>query len=273
MEDKKGIFFYLFLTFFIMFCLLPIIWLLITSLKPELEIANIPPLLPRNMVFDHYPAVFHGRPFLKYLLNSFAVSGATTIFCLIVGSFAAYALAKLNFRGKKFVLALVLMVSMFPQIAIVSPLYKIINTFGIRDTWISLIFPYTTFAMPLTIYVLNNFFKEIPDELGRSARIDGCSPFQAFFKIILPLALPGMVTTGILVFIQAWNEFLFALTFTATERARTVPVGIALFPGLKDIPWGDIAAASIIVTVPIIILILIFQKQIVSGLTSGAVKG
>jgi multiple sugar transport system permease protein len=155
----------------------------------------------------------------------------------------------------------------------VSPLYFIIRGLGLRDTWWALIMTYTTFTLPLTVWVLTNFFREIPDEIYRAARVDGCSPFQAFIKIMLPLAAPGIFTTAILVFIFSWNEFLFALTFTATPASRTIPVAIALFPGLHEVPWGDIAAASVVVTVPLIVLVFAFQRRIVEGLTAGAVKG
>ncbi|MGH7597176.1 MAG: carbohydrate ABC transporter permease [bacterium] len=167
---------------------------------------------------------------------------------------------------------IVLAVSMFPPIATVSPLYLIIRSLGWRDTYLALIFPYATFALPLAIWILTNFFKKIPDELAEAAVIDGCTPLQIFRRIFLPLAAPGVFTAAILIFIFAWNEFLMALTFTATEKSRTIPVEIALFPGIHEIPWAEIAAASIIVTVPLILLVLIFQRRILAGLTAGAVK-
>lgn len=270
---SQGPVYWLIMTLFVAFCLAPFLWLIITSLSSDTDIARIPPLLPAQIVFDHYPAVFTGRPFARFLLNSLVVASATTLFCLAVGSLAAYALAKLEFRGKGLILGMVLMVSMFPPIATVSPLYKIMAALGLRDTWIALIFPYTTFAMPLTMWVLTNFFREIPDELGKAARMDGCTPWQAFRQVVFPLAAPGLFTTAILVFIAAWNEFLFALTFTSTAASRTVPVGIALFPGLEEFPWGDIAAASVIVTLPLVVMVLLFQRRIVAGLTAGALKG
>jgi multiple sugar transport system permease protein len=176
-------------------------------------------------------------------------------------------------KRKGFILITILSVSMFPPIATVSPLFLIIRSMGLRDTYLALIFPYATFALPLSIWILTNFFREIPDELNEAAVIDGCTPFQTFRRIFLPLAAPGVFTAAILIFIFAWNEFLLALTFTATEKSRTIPVGIALFPGLHEIPWAEIAAASIIVTVPLILIVLIFQRRILAGLTAGAVKG
>jgi multiple sugar transport system permease protein len=162
---------------------------------------------------------------------------------------------------------------MFPPIATVSPLYLIIRALGLRDTWWALILTYTSFSLPLSIWILTNFFRQIPDEIYRAARVDGCSPYQAFVKVMLPLAAPGIITAAILVFIFAWNEFLFALTFTVTPASRTIPVAIALFPGLHEVPWGDIAAASVVVTIPLILFVFVFQRRIVEGLTAGAVKG
>lgn len=253
--------------------LLPVLWLALTSLKPDAEIARLPPLLPRHPVLSHYFAVFQGRPFGRYLLNSLAVASVTTLLCLLLGAGAAYALARLHLPGRRWLLAGVLMISMFPPIAIVSPLYRLVNLLGLRDSWLALILPYTAFGLPLAIYVLQNFFRELPIELGRAARMDGCTPLGAFWRVMLPLAMPGLVTTGILVFVQAWNEFLFALTFTSSAASRTVPVGIALFPGLQEMPWGDIAAASMLVTLPLLGVVLSFQRRIVAGLTAGAVKG
>jgi multiple sugar transport system permease protein len=207
------------------------------------------------------------------LKNSLIVSAATTLFSLAIGSFAAYALARLRFSGKKIILALILSVSMFPHIATLSPMFLFLREMKLLNTYTGLVLPYTTFAMPLTIWILTSFFKEIPKDLEEAAIVDGSSHFGAFFKITLPLAAPGMFTTAILVFIAAWNEFLYALSFMAKDSMRTVPVAIAMFPGEHDLPWGDIAAATIVVTVPLIIMVLIFQRRIIAGLTAGGVKG
>jgi multiple sugar transport system permease protein len=270
---KKRIFFYLILIGVVFYCLFPFLWQLITSLKPEYELTRIPPFLPENPTIIHYISVFKGHPFFRIIMNSLIVAAFTTILSLIIGGFCSFGLAKLRVRYNVFILGFVLSVSMFPPIATVSPLFIIIRALGLRDTVWALIITYTTFSLPLSIWILTNFFKEVPDEIYRASRVDGCSPFQAFYKIILPLSAPGIFTTAILVFIFSWNEFLFALTFTSTPASRTIPVGIALFPGLHEIPWGDIAAASIIVTVPLVILVLAFQKRIIEGLTAGAIKG
>ncbi|MFQ5957713.1 MAG: carbohydrate ABC transporter permease [Candidatus Brocadiales bacterium] len=250
----------------------PYVWQFVTSLKPPEELVSLPPILPTKVDLTHYPAVFHEQPFARIILNSLVVASCTTVFCITIGSLTSYALAKLRFRGKALVLGLVLAISMFPPISIVSPLYIIIRALGLRDTYAALIFPYATFALPLSIWIMTSFFKEIPDDLIKAAKVDGCSPLQTLYKVIFPLAIPGVVTAAILVFIFSWNEFLFALSFTTTYASRTIPVGIALFPGVHEVPWGDIAAASIIVTVPLVILVIVFQRRIVTGLTAGSVK-
>ncbi len=265
--------FYVLLIFIAAFSLGPLLWQLLTSLKPTEELIRLPPILPSHLNVQNYANVFEGRPVARFILNSAVVAISTTVLSLLIGSLAGYALAALNIRGKKLTLALVLSISMFPPIATVSPLYIIIRALGIRDTYLALIVPYAAFALPMTIWILTNFFREIPVELRDASRIDGCTTFQTFTKVYFPLAAPGLMTAAILVFIFSWNEFLYALTFTTTERAQTIPVGIALFPGLHEIPWGDIAAATIIVTVPLVLLVFAFQRRIVSGLTAGSVKG
>lgn len=265
--------FYVLVILIAAFCLGPFLWQFLTSLKPTDELVQLPPIIPTHLNVTSYANVFEGRPFARIILNSAVVAVSTTALSLLIGSLAGYALAALNIRGKKLTLGLVLSISMFPPIATVSPLFIIIRALGIRDTYPALIIPYAAFALPLTIWIVTNFFREIPSDLLDASRIDGCTPFQTFRKVYLPLALPGLVTAAILVFIFSWNEFLYALTFTSTARAQTIPVGIALFPGLHEIPWGDIAAATIIVTVPLVVLVFAFQRRIVSGLTAGSVKG
>jgi multiple sugar transport system permease protein len=256
-----------------LFCLAPVVWQAITSLKTDVDLTRIPPLLPTRPVLDNYVTIFTETPFARVIWNSFLVASLTTILSLLFGSLAAFALAKLEVRRRSWILAGVLSVSMFPPIATVSPLYEMVRAIGLRDSPLALVLLYSTFSLPLGIWVMTNFFRNVPDELLRAARVDGCTVTQAFFRIMLPLAAPGLVATGLLVFISAWNEFLLALTFTVTTESRTIPVAIALFPGLHEIPWGEIAAASVVVTMPIAVLVFAFQRRIVEGLTAGAVKG
>lgn len=263
-----------FVILFLAFIIFPFFWQTLTSIKPPSELWSIPPKwIPSKFYTGYYVSVFVKRPFGTYLKNSVIVASATTLFSLFVSSFAAYALARLKFKGKAIILSLVLAVSMFPGIAIITPLFLFLKNVGLLNTYMGLILPYTTFTVPLSLWILTTFFKEIPFDLEESAKVDGATPMQAFLKIIFPLATPGMFTTAILTFIAAWNEFIFALVFNTQDAMRTVPVGIAMFPGEHDIPWGDMAAASVIVTVPLIVLVLIFQRRIISGLTAGAVKG
>ncbi len=269
---KKGGF-YIILFIVCIYCIGPFLWQMMSSLKPPSDLTKLPPVLPRALTFDHYISVFKGHPFGRIILNSFAVSIISTVFSLIFGSLSAFGLAKLNIKGRGAIFAFVLSISMFPPIATVSPLYLLIRAVGLRDTWWALIITYTTFTLPMSIWILSSFFREIPDELYLAAKVDGCSAFQIFYKIFLPLAGPGIFATAILVFIFSWNEFLYALTFTSTTASRTIPVGIALFPGLHEMPWGDISAASVVVTLPLIILVLVFQRRIIEGLTAGAIKG
>lgn len=257
----------------VIYCSGPLLWQFVTSLKPDHELTVIPPVLPLNPTGMHYIAIFREYPFLRIIMNSFLVAASTTVFSLAIGSLCAFALAKLKVGFRAFILGFILSVSMFPPIATVSPLYIIIRFLELRDTLTALIITYTTFSLPLSVWIMTSFFKEIPDEIYLAARVDGCSPFQIFYRIMLPLSMPGLFTTAILVFIFSWNEFLFALTFTSTQASRTIPVAIALFPGLHEVPWGDIAAASMVVTLPLVVLVFVFQKRIIEGLTAGAIKG
>jgi multiple sugar transport system permease protein len=246
----------------------------VTSLKPQAELLRLPPILPRAIDIESYRRVFApSRHFARLLLNSLAVASMTTVVSLAVGGAAAFALAKLELPGKRLLLGAALAASMFPPIATVSPLYLIIRALGLRDNLAGLVLPYMSFSLPLAIWLLTSFFRAIPDELYKAARVDGCTPIGAFRRVMLPVAAPGLFTAAILVFIAAWNEFLYALTFTATEAARTVPVGIALFPGLHEVPWGELAAASLVVTAPLVAIALVFQGRIISGITAGSVKG
>ncbi|MBD3225363.1 MAG: ABC transporter permease subunit [Caldithrix sp.] len=252
---------------------LPYIWQIITSLTPSVEISQTPPILPSRMDWSHYTAVLGDEDFRYFILNSFIVALSTTLLAFIFGSLASFATSQFRFKRKALILSIVLSVSMFPPIAIVSPLYLMIRYAELRDTYFALILPYASFALPFMVWTLHNFFRELPEELMDAARIDGCSSWQIYYRVVLPITRPAIFTTSLLVFIFAWNEFIFALTFTSTPSSQTIPVGIALFPGLHEVPWGDIAAASIVVTIPLIILVIILQKYIVAGLLSGSVKG
>ncbi|MCG3114614.1 MAG: carbohydrate ABC transporter permease [Candidatus Manganitrophus sp. SA1] len=268
---QAGFFLLLFAT--ALFFLGPVVWQAITSVTPDSELITLPPILPQHPTLEHYRSIFTSHPFFRIILNSLAVAGMTTFLSLAFGALAAFALARLHFKGKGLLLGVALGVSMFPPVAIISPLYLIVRALGLRDTWWALVLTHTAFSLPLSLWILTRFFEEIPAELYRAAQIDGCTPLQAFTKVLLPLAAPGLSAVAILVFLFSWGEFLFALTFTTTEASRTIPVGIALFPGLHEIPYGDMAAASIVVTLPVILLVLFFQRRIVEGLTAGAVKG
>jgi len=274
MQKKAGFLFYLFLFVFVFVVMFPFLWMLITSIKPMTELFGDSSFTPytQNPTFENFISVFVNYPFLRYLWNSFVVSSITTIYTVFIASFAAYAIARLQFKGKTFILGLVLSVSMFPQIATISPIYIFLKNLGLTNSYLGLIIPYTTITLPLSIWILVTFFRKIPFDLEEAAHIDGASMLQTYWKVIFPLAAPGIFTTSILVFISAWNEFLFALTINTEEKFKTVPVGIAMFQGQFTIPWGEIAAATIIVTIPLVLLVLAFQRRIVSGLTSGSVK-
>jgi len=272
-QGASSLFFTLAVSAMLAFCLLPVAWQLLTALKPTSELASLPPLFPSVPTLDHFRTVFAERPFARILLNSAVVAVCTTVLCLTLGIPAAFAFAKLRVRGQRAMLLSTLAVSMFPPIAIVGALFLLIRALHLRDTYWALVLSDTTFALPLTIWVLVSFFREVPDDLVRAARVDGCTALQILAHVCLPVIAPGLVTAALLTFVFTWNEFLFALTFTATAAARTVPVEIALFPGLHEIPWGEIAAAAMIVTVPLLVLVGLLQRRIVAGLTAGAVKG
>jgi multiple sugar transport system permease protein len=258
--------------------LIPIIWLISLSLKPPEAVAD-QRFLPADISFDNYKSLFEGgidnSPFIKPLINSILIALSTTVIAITFASFAAYAIARLEFPGKRLILAGALAIAMFPPISTVGPLFDMWRAIGLYDTYPGLIIPYLTFSLPLAIYVLVAFFREIPWELEQAAQVDGATPFQAFTKVIVPLAAPGMFTAAILVFIFAWNDFLFAISLTSSDASRTVPAALAFFTGESSFtqPTGSIAAAAVVVTVPIIVFVLLFQRRIVSGLTAGAVKG
>ena len=252
------------------FCLVPLMGQIVTSLRPAQEMAGAFTLSAWSL--DNYRGALHGRPLVRSLVNSIVVAGATTLTCLVLGSLASFALAKVRVGGKRWVMGGALAVSMFPAIATVSPLYLTTRALGLRDSLGALVLSYMTFALPLTLFVLTRFFREIPDAIYEAARVDGCTPFQAWWRIGLPLATPGIASTAILVFIFAYNEFLYALTFTSSPEQRTVPVAISLFASDRIEPWGEIAAASVIAGIPLVLVTVLFQRRIVTALTQGAVN-
>jgi ABC-type glycerol-3-phosphate transport system permease component len=251
----------------------PFYWAVLSSFTPESKLFQAPSLLPSHLVLDHYRALFTERSFWLPIRNSLIVAGATTIFCVALGALCAYALARLEFRGKAPLLGAILAVGMFPQISVVSPLYLLLRELRLINTYPGLVLPYLTFAMPLTVWLLVGFFRQLPGELEEAAMVDGAGRLRAFWEVIVPLAVPGIATTAILTFVYSWNEFLFALSFTLGPERQTVPVAIALFRGQYQVPWGQILAAAVIATLPVTLLVLAFQRRIVQGLTAGAVKG
>lgn len=251
----------------------PFLWQMSTAFQLDRQLmSGSPTLVPNPLTFDHFVNIFVAKSFHRYLLNSVIVAGATTLLCLLFGAVAAFALARLDIRGRFGILGFILAVSMFPQIAIVAPLYVLASQFAWLDTYRVLIVVYLALGLPLVIWVLFGYFRTIPQTIDEAARIDGARPLTIFFRITLPMSLPGVVTTGLLCFIAAWNEFMFALAFTSDINHQTVPVGIANFTDLHYVPWGDIAAASVVVTLPLVVLVLIFERHIIAGLTGGAVK-
>ena len=260
--------------FVLLYALVPVIWITSLSLKPADQVAD-GRFIPKDISFDNYDEIFSADTFNAALVNSLGIAGLATLISIVLASMAAYALSRLDFAGKALILSGALAIAMFPAISIVGPLFDMWRSIGLFDTWPGLIIPYMTFTLPLAIYTLSAFFREIPWELEQAAAVDGATPIQAFTKVIVPLAAPGVFTAAILVFIFAWNDFIFANTLTSTDDARTVPAALAFFTGGSQFqePTGSISAAAVVVTIPIIIMVLIFQRRIVAGLTAGAVKG
>jgi multiple sugar transport system permease protein len=262
-------------------CLLPIAWIISLSFKSVDETAvGSPQFLPKDPTWDNYKVLFSwtdpsGHDFMRALINSFGISLIATLLSVMIATLAAYAIARLEFRGKRLVLSLALAIAMFPVVSLVGPLFDMWRTFHLFNTWPGLIIPYMSFTLPLAIWTLSAFFREIPWEMEQAAQVDGATSWQAFRKVIVPLAAPGVFTAAILTFFFAWNEFVLAISLTSTTRARTVPAQLSFFVGPDPFnpPYGQLATAYVVVTVPIIIIVLLFQRKIVAGLTSGAVKG
>jgi multiple sugar transport system permease protein len=258
----------------LIYALVPVLWIISLSLKTPTSIGDAS-FIPHHWTFSNYSQVFNTNFFPPALRNSIGIALITTILALIFASSAAYAITRLDFPGKTLILAGALAVTMFPAISIVGGLYNVWRNVGLFDTWPGLILPYLSFSLPLCIYILSAFFREIPWDLEKAAQMDGATPMQAFRQVILPLAIPGVFTAGILAFIAAWNDFLFANVLTTSNSARTAPVAMSYITGVTQFqqPAGTIAAAAVVVTVPILLVVLFFQRRIVSGLTAGAVKG
>jgi trehalose/maltose transport system permease protein len=266
--------FYLLVAAIVVFAVFPFYYAIVTSLKSSTELFSVD-YFPASLDFGNYVGVFRDNPFATNLWNSVIVAVVTVVVSLFLGITAAYALARIRFRGRSLLLLTILGVSMFPQIAVLSGMYQMIRALGLYNHLAALVLSYMIFTLPFTVWVLTTFMRELPKELEEAAILDGASPWVIVTRVFMPLMWPALVTTGLLAFIAAWNEFLFALTFTLTNDKRTVPVGIATMSGASahELPWGNIMAASVIVTLPLVLLVLIFQRRIVSGLTAGAVKG
>ncbi len=274
MRSVKKLAFWLLLAVIAVYTLFPFYWAIVSSLKTGSALFEVDPW-PKNAAWSNYSAVFTAQPFGQNILNSVIVATAVVLLSLLLGLTASFALARIEFRGRGLLLLSVLGVSMFPQIAVLSGMFELVRWLGFYNKLPALIVSDLILTLPFTVWVLTTFMRELPKELEEAAIVDGATPTTIVFRVFLPLLGPAMATTGLLAFIAAWNEFLFALTFTQSDSVRTVPVAIALFSGGSafETPWGLIMAASVIVTVPLVVLVLIFQRKIVSGLTAGAVKG
>ena len=260
----------------LIFFLAPILWQILTSVKLNKDISAIPNVyFPTEFTIEHYAQLFSRRPFLTYVFNSALVASVSTVLCLVLGAPAAYALTRMNLPGEKAILTGILIITLFPYVLLFLGLLEIVKAVGLGNNYLALIIPYTAINLPLTILVMRSFFQQLPQDLEDAAKIDGYKTWGMLVNILLPMTLPALATTGILTFIFAWNEYIFALTFITEEAKKTIPVATAQLGGasLFDIPYGPIAAATVLGTLPLVILVLIFQRQIVQGLTAGAVKG
>lgn len=266
--------FYALVVVIVVFSVFPFYYAIVTSFSTGTELFKVN-YLPKSFDWGNYQAVLGGRNFVRSIANSVFIATTTVVFALFLAVTASYALARVRFRGRGLLLMMILAVSMFPQIAVLAGLFELVRFLGIFNTPWAMIVSYVIFTLPFTVWVLTTFMRDLPVEIEEAAIVDGATPWIIITKVFLPLLWPALVTTGLLAFIGAWNEFLFALTFTSSETTRTVPVAIGLLSGAsqQEIPWGPIMAASVIVTVPLIILVLIFQRKIVAGLTAGGVKG
>jgi multiple sugar transport system permease protein len=276
MDRRTGRWWTLWGALILIWALFPLLWMISLSFKdPNTFRSAAPTFFPKQWVWTNYKTVFSDSLFTSALRNSIGISLIATALAVVVAMFAAYAIARLDFPGKKFLLSMALGIAMFPQAALVGPLFNMWRNLGIYDTWLGLIIPYLTFALPLSIWTMSAFFRQIPWEMEKAAQVDGATAWQAFRRVIVPLAAPGVFTTAILTFFFCWNEFLLAISLTSTNRARTVPAALSFFTGASQFqsPVTAIMAASVVVTIPVVIIVLVFQRRIVAGLTAGAVKG
>ena len=276
MRSKMGVGHWVGFVLILVWCLLPVAWIISLSLKPVDETTTgSPQFLPKSATLQNYKDVLQNSDFVHALINSFGIAIIATFLAIVFATFAAYAIARLEFRGKRIVLSIALAIAMFPVVSLVGPLFDMWTTFHLFNTWPGLIIPYMSFTLPLAIWTLSAFFREIPWEMEQAAQVDGATSWQAFRKVIVPLAAPGVFTAAILTFFFAWNEFVLAISLTSTTAARTVPAQMSFFVGSDPFnpPYSQLATAAVVVTVPVIIIVLLFQRKIVAGLTAGAVKG
>jgi multiple sugar transport system permease protein len=276
MRRKSGLGTWVGFLLILVWCLLPVVWIISLSFKPVAETTvGSPQFLPKTWTIQNYKDIIANPDFTRALVNSFGIALIATLLAVIFATLAAYAIARLDFRGKRVVLSIALAIAMFPVVALVGPLFDLWRAIGLFNTWPGLIIPYMSFTLPLAIWTLSAFFREIPWEMEQAAQVDGATSWQAFRKVIVPLAAPGVFTAAILTFFFAWNEFVLAISLTSTTAARTVPAQLSFFVGPDPFnpPYSQLATASVLVTVPVVIIVLLFQRRIVAGLTSGAVKG
>ncbi|WP_374456112.1 carbohydrate ABC transporter permease [Nocardioides sp.] len=276
MKGKNAVGTWIGFVLIMLWCLFPVAWIISLSFKSVGETgAGSPQFLPKEPTLQNYKDILDNPDFTRALINSFGISLIATILSVIFATLAAYAIARLEFKGKRLVLSLALAIAMFPVVSLVGPLFDMWTTFGLFNTWPGLIIPYMSFTLPLAIWTLSAFFREIPWEMEQAAQVDGATSWQAFRKVIVPLAAPGVFTAAILTFFFAWNEFVLAISLTSTTASRTVPAQMSFFVGPDPFnpPYAQLATASVIVTLPVIVIVLLFQRKIVAGLTSGAVKG
>src|SRR5690349_1862855 len=276
MKGKNAIGTWIGFILILLWCLFPVAWIISLSFKSEGETAvGSPQFLPKDPTLDNYKAILDNGDFTRALLNSFGIALIATVLSVIFATLAAYAIARLEFKGKRLVLSLALAIAMFPVVSLVGPLFDMWTTFHLYDTWPGLIIPYMSFTLPLAIWTLSAFFREIPWEMEQAAQVDGATAWQAFRKVIVPLAAPGVFTAAILTFFFAWNDFVFGISLTSTEKARPIPAALSFFVGADPFnrPASLLAAGAVVATVPIVVLVLFFQRKIVAGLTAGAVKG